>query len=164
MYYNLTEAPKSFRVFLMVFSTVLSIGFFSGVMFVKHQSQFSPKEIEENMIGNDLDEEATTLKFKKPLGELLTTIHGHILSFSLIFFAVGVLIYGLPINKYLKSFLIIEPFFSVLITFGGMYLLWIGISWFKFLIIISGIFMSVTMSINYLLLLYWLIFNKIKKK
>jgi len=37
----------------------------------------------------------------------------------------------------------IEPFFSIIITFGGIYLLWNGMLWMKWIVMFSGIVMTV---------------------
>ncbi len=41
----------------------------------------------------------------------------------------------------LKFFLIIEPFISISATFGGVYFMWEGILWMKYIVVISGILM-----------------------
>jgi hypothetical protein len=53
----------------------------------------------------------------------------------------------------------IEPFLSIILTFGGIYLLWSGIAWFKYVIIFSGIlmtfsFISATIAIGYQILFF----------
>jgi hypothetical protein len=46
-----------------------------------------------------------------------------------------------------------EPFLSVLLTFGGIYFLWLDISWMKYVIMISGMFMTFSfMAANILIL------------
>ena len=91
--------------------------------------------------------------FKKSDREMLTMIHGHILSMSIIFFLVGLIvsITRLPIK--LKLFLLIEPFVSVVLTFGGIYLLWKGILWMKYVIMFSGTLMSLTYTISAVLII-----------
>ena len=41
-------------------------------------------------------------------------------------------------NSRLKWFLLIEPFASTIITFGGIYLLWLELTWVKYIIMFSG--------------------------
>ena len=42
----------------------------------------------------------------------------------------------------LKSVLVIEPFVSIILTFGGIWLMWQGVSWMKYVIIVSGTLMN----------------------
>ena len=107
----------------------------------------------ENYLGNEEDEEARELKFRKSDREMLTLLHTHILSTSFIFFFMGGLLTLTSINRKLKNFLIIEPFFSIILTFGGLYLLWNGILWMKYIVMISGILMSAVFYIGSLLLI-----------
>lgn len=100
--------------------------------------------MEENYLGNESDEEASVMKFKKPEGEIITTIHTHILSFSLIFFCIGAILISIPMNIRLKKFLLYEPFLSTVLTFGSIWFLWNGYTGFKYLVILSGTLLTVT--------------------
>ena len=42
----------------------------------------------------------------------------------------------------LISFLVIEPFVSIILTFGGIWLMWKGFAWMKYVIIVSGTLMN----------------------
>ncbi|HCO86023.1 MAG TPA: hypothetical protein DIT95_21190, partial [Arenibacter sp.] len=87
---------------------------------------------------------------------MLTIIHTHILSMSLIFFLLGGLVWLAKLSHKLKMFLTIEPFLSVILTFGGIYLMWSGLLWMKYVVILSGILMTLTFSVAALLVLYQL--------
>jgi hypothetical protein len=139
----LTTFPKEIRLFIATFVVILSIGYFTGLLFIQHTEATSPNGIEENYLGNEEDEEATVMKFKKGDREMLTTVHTHILSMSFIFFLLGGLVWMTNAPKKWKLFLTIEPFISVILTFGGIYLMWSGIYWFKYIVIVSGILMTV---------------------
>ena len=82
------------------------------------------------------------MQFKKSKREILTLVHNHILSLSLIFFVLALILSTTSINMKLKQFLMLEPFASVLLTFGGIYLMWKGVSWFKYIVMISGMLMT----------------------
>lgn len=146
MNYNglLITFPKEIRLFIAVFVIILSIGFFTGLLFVKQTESTTPAGIEENYLGNEEDSEATVMKFKKGEREMLTIVHTHILSMSFVFLLLGGLVWITKFPKKWKLFLTIEPFLSVLLTFGGIYLMWIGISWFKYIVVFSGVLMTVT--------------------
>jgi hypothetical protein len=146
---SLHTFPNEIKLLIGVFIIVLSIGFYSGLLFVGETSSVQPNGIEEQYLGNETDENATVMKFKKSEQEMLTLVHNHVLSMGVIFFLVGLILYTTNLNKRLKLFLMIEPFFSVIFTFGGIYLLWTGILWMKYIIMISGSLMvlSFTMSV-----------------
>ena len=67
--------------------------------------------------------------------------------------------YRNDISNPLKNFLIVEPFVSIVLTFGGIYMLWLEISWFTYVIMISGILLHVC----YFLAVF-LIFKELYKK
>lgn len=140
--------PKEIKLLIGTFLVVLSIGFYTGLLFVSETSSANPNGIEENYLGNEDIEDAEIMKFKKSPREMLTTVHSHILSMSLIFFLLGLILAVTKLNTNLKLFLIIEPFVSVLLTFGGIYFLWKGISWFKYLVMFSGTLMTLTFTIS----------------
>ena len=88
---------------------------------------------------------------------MLTLVHTHILSMSFVFFLLGGLVWLTKLSKKLKLFLTVEPFLSVILTFGGIYFLWTGILWMKYVIIFSGILMTATFTVSAVLILYQLI-------
>ena len=136
--------PKEIKMLIGAFIIVLSVGFYTGLLFVSETSSANPNGIEEQYLGNEADEEATVMKFKKSEQEMLTLVHGHILSMAIIFFLVGVLLSTTKLPKTLKMILIVEPFVSVILTFGGMYFLWKGLIWTKYIIMISGFAMTLS--------------------
>jgi hypothetical protein len=140
--------PKEIKLLIGTFLVVLSIGFYTGLLFVSETSSANPNGIEEHYLGNEDIEDAEIMKFKKSPREMLTTVHSHILSMSLIFFLLGLILAVTKLNTNLKLFLIIEPFVSVLLTFGGIYFLWKGMSWFKYLVMFSGTLMTLTFTIS----------------
>ena len=152
--------PKELKLLIGAFLIVLSIGFYTGLLFVNETSTIAANGIEENYLGNENDEYATVMKFKKSPKEMLSIVHSHILSMSLIFFFLGLIlsITGLP--KKIKLFLMIEPFFSVLLTFGGLYLLWKEMLWMKYIVMFSGTLMTLTFTASSLLILYQLFRKK----
>jgi len=156
MDYNgfLTTLPKEIRLFVASFVIILSVGFFTGLMFLKETESIHPTGIEENYLGNEDNEDTTVMKFKKGNREMLTIVHTHILSMSFIFFLLGGLVWLTRAPKKWKLFLTIEPFVSVILTFGGIYLMWYGLGWFKYVVIFSGILMTLTFTASSGLVLY----------
>ncbi|MFC4721046.1 hypothetical protein ACFO5O_01830 [Geojedonia litorea] len=153
---SIYEFSKELKLLIGAFIIVLSIGFFSGLLFVEETSSANPNGIEEQYLGNEADEDAPVMKFKKSEQEMLTLVHNHILSMSIIFFLVGLILNTCQFNKKLKLFLMIEPFVSVVLTFGGLYLLWTGMLWTKYIVMFSGILMTVTYTISIGIILFQL--------
>jgi len=140
--YSLRNFSKPFKRFIAAFVLVLGIGYFTGLLFVNQTESTSPSGVVENYNGNEDVAEVKVMKFKKGEREMLTIIHTHVLSLSFIFFLLGVLVWGTDIPVSWKSFLSIEPFLSVLTTFGGIYLIWLEIPYVSYLVILSGILMT----------------------
>jgi len=154
----LFKLPKPLRVFIGAFVIILSVGYYTGLLFVSETSTASVNGIEENYLGNEADENAEVMKFKKSERQMLTIIHTHILSMSFIFFLLGILVWFTKLPVKLKLFLTVEPFLSVLLTFGGIYLLWSGVLWFKYIVIVSGFLMTARYTASALIVLYQLTF------
>ncbi len=152
----LLTLPGEIKWFIGVFVLVLSIGFGTGLLFVAQTDSLEPAGIEENYLGNEELPDPEIMKFKKSPREMLTIIHTHILSMSFIFFLLGILVWITKFPVKAKLFLTIEPFISVLLTFGGIYLMWTGILWFKYVVAFSGILMTLTFVFSALLVLYQL--------
>ncbi|MFD0762404.1 hypothetical protein ACFQZW_09955 [Lutibacter aestuarii] len=152
--------PKEIKSVILAFIIVLSVGFYGGLSFVNNTTAMQPKGIENHYLGNEDDEDAEVMMFKKNEREILTIVHNHILSMSVIFLLLSLILATTSINKKLKYFLMIEPFFSILLTFGGIYLLWSGITWFKYIIIFSGILMTFSFVFSTLSIAYQLIVTK----
>jgi len=156
------KLSKELKWLVVAFVIVLSIGFYSGLLFVGETSSANPNGIEEHYLGNESDEEAMIMKFKKSEQEMLTLVHNHILSMSIIFFLVGILLSITKLNKKLKLFLMIEPFISVILTFGGLYLLWKEVLWMKYIVMCSGILMTLTFTISVAVILTQLVQSRPK--
>ena len=156
----ISQFPKEVKGLIFAFIITLSIGFYSGIRFVNDTSKSNPQGIEERYLGNEENEEVTTMQFKKSKAEIMTLVHNHILSLSVIFFLLGGLVTTTGVNKKLKLFLMIEPFVSILFTFGGIYLMWSGIIWFKYIIMISGMLMTLTFLLSTFFILRALLIKK----
>ena len=150
------DLPRYVKHFIAAFVVVLSIGYFTGIQFVRQTDSNRPNGIEENYLGNEDIEEVTVMKFKKGEREMLTILHTHILSISFIFFLLGGLVALTSLPKKLKAFLMIEPFVSIIVTFGGIYLLWKGMLWMKWIVMVSGVLMTLVFAVGALSVIYQL--------
>jgi hypothetical protein len=136
--------PKELKVLTAFFLITLSIGFYLGLGFVNETTENKSQGIIENYNGNENDVKAETMKFKKSEHEMYNILHTHFLSLSIIFFILGVLTCGTSINSALRKFLMIEPLVSVMLTFGGIYFVWLGFEWMSYTVMLSGILMTVS--------------------
>lgn len=148
--------PPQAKALLFCFVIALSFGFYTGLFFVRENTNNTFQGIEEQYLGNELDEEAVEMKFKKPLKEIITLVHNHVLSMSVVFFLIGAILLLTSISPLLKKILIIEPFVSLLLTFGGIWVMWSGVVWFKYVIMLSGMLMTLTFSVSVAIILYHL--------
>ena len=152
--------PKEFKNLVVPFILVLSIGYFVSILLVDHTSSLSPTGIEENYLGNESKDPQDIYKFKKTKYQIYNLLHSHIISMSIIFFITGLLLLITDLNYHFKMFLIIEPFVSILMTFGGIYLLWNGVALMKYVIFIS----STIMAIVFLISCYIILLQSLSKK
>ncbi len=153
----LTLLPRGVRVFLACFVVALSVGFYTGLAFVGQTGSTSPSGVETQYLGNEEDEEAEVMVFKKSPREMLSIVHAHVLSMSLIFLLLGALVWACRLPAGLKAFLTIEPFASLLATFGGLCLVWLGWPGWSYLVIFSGSLMTLTFTVSASIVLYQLL-------
>lgn len=137
-------------------------GYGASFVLVVDQTSLTPSGIEENYNGNEDNDEAKTMKFKKSKFEMLTTIHSHVFTLSLIFLATGIMAYFTGLSQKVKMFLIVEPLISLVVTFSSLILLWKGLLSFQYLAYLSGALMHGTFVITILLLIRELYFIKSK--
>ena len=164
--------PSYAKVFIFAFLLTLSFGYYTGVLFVKHTTEFTPQGIEESYNGNKIEEALTeedwknddwesensdTLKYKKSEQEIISIVHAHVISFSLIFLLLGVMVMLTSIPIWLKKILIIEPFISIVLTFGGIWMLWKDITWMKYIVMFSGILLTITFSLSIIIVIQQLL-------
>lgn len=157
------QFPREIKSIILAFIIILSIGFFGGIIFIDKTTNMQPGGIKTHYLGNENDEQVAVMKFKKNEQEVLTLVHNHIQSMSILFFLLALILATTSINKKVKYFLMIEPFFSIIFTFGGIYFLWKGILWFKYIILISGILMTLCFILSVLIIVSQIFAAKIKK-
>ena len=159
---SISQFPKEIKLLSIAFVITLNIGFFTGLNFINETSGMRPNGIETNYLGNENDENAELMLFKKSEKEILTIIHNHVISMSVIFLLLGVLLFFTSLDIKLKRILILEPFVSIVLTFGGIYVLWSGIIWFKYVIMVSGIALTITFILSSFFILKEVISSLVK--
>lgn len=156
------QFPHGAKWLTGLFILILSFGFSSGIRFVHFTTSFTPTGIQENYLGNEANEEAPVMKFERTEQEMMTMLHTHLMSLSIVFFISGLLVLMTSAPEKLKRFLALEPLISMVFTFGGIFLMWkLGINWMKYIIIISGVLMTLCFSLGMLLILKELIAKEV---
>ncbi len=144
------ELPRPLRHLLAAFLLTGMIGFTLGAFFVDHSTGTAPSGIAERFrgsegMGMDLDRLPADreIQYEKSPGEMLNVTHTHLLALSMLFLLTGA-IFSLTVGvrPLLKSFLILEPFVSLIVTFGGMWLLRYHHPGWGYVISASGVLMA----------------------
>ena len=157
---RLYEFPKKIKFLCFITVMNLTIGVGVGLYYVFQTTQLTTSGTEEHFCGSIIEDGFEILeKYPKPISELLNTTHTHILSMTFIFLIMGGLFYfNSIITGIVKTILIIEPFISILLTFGGIWLIRFIHPSFSYLVIISGslmylCFFIMTITISYELIM-----------
>ena len=140
---KLYQLPRAIKLLLMLTVLNLTVGVGIGLYYVSNTTHLSPEGTAEQFRGSSVDKNFDIPeKFPKPISELLTTTHNHIISMTFIFFIMGGIFYfNSIITGCWKSFFITEPFFSIIATFGGIWLIRFIHSSFSYLVMVSGVLM-----------------------
>jgi len=140
---KLYQLPKGIKLLLLLTVLNLMVGVGVGLYYVANTTHLSLEGTSEQFRGSILEDEFDIPeKFPKPIAELLTTTHNHIISMTFIFFIMGGIFYlNSIITGFWKTFFIAEPFFSILATFGGIWLIRFIHPSFAYLVMVSGVLM-----------------------
>ena len=140
---KLYEFPNKLKLlcFLTVFNITVGVGV--GLYYVGYTTQYSSIGTSEHFAGSKVSDDFDIPdKYPKPISELLNTTHTHVISMTFIFLIIGGIFYfNSIITGSMKIILIVEPFISIMATFGGIWLIRFIHSGFSYLVILSGILM-----------------------
>ena len=136
------DLPGYVKGSLLLLIWTLAFGYTAGMFYLQDTTSFEAQGIEENYLGNESDEEAEELSFKMSRKQVLNIIHSHVISYTLIFFMLATILVFSSVALPWKRVLLIEPPVSILLTFGGLWLLWSGLVWMKYVIMVSGMALS----------------------
>ena len=152
---TLQTLDKNLKKILIYYLITLGVGFSLGVLYVYLNSEFSSSGMIEQYLGNNDDWEP---KLPKTLQDLVSHTHEHITMFSIIFLSLGLIfLYNSTINGFWKRFLMIEPFLSIIITFGGFFIIRYVTTTFSYIVIISSLLMYICFYVMLFVSLYELI-------
>jgi len=147
---------KNLKKLLIYYLFTIGIGFSLGVLYVYLNSELSNTGMVEQYVGNNDEWEP---KLPKTLKDLVSHTHEHITMFSIIFLSLGLIFsHNSVIKGFWKSFLILEPFISIIITFGGFFIIRYITIKFSYVIMISSLLMYICFYIMLFVCLYELIF------
>jgi hypothetical protein len=120
---RLVDLPQNIKYFLAAFLLLMSLGVSLGLVYVYETTEMTSGGTEEHYTGSTPNDDMDIPeKYPKELESMLLTTHTHLISFSFIFFFLGLIFYmNSTITGGWKTFIIIEPFISVLITFGSIW-------------------------------------------
>jgi len=140
--YNL---DKNFRNMISLFLIVLILGVSIGLINLYFTTDLSPSGTVTRWNGsqeNNNHEFEILEEYPKPVSEMLITTHNHFIAFGLIFGAVGFIFYfNSIITGFWKSFFIIEPFISIVVTFSSIWAMRFISEWFVYATILSAVFL-----------------------
>lgn len=162
---RLYQLDKLLKRFLSSFVFVLSVGVLVGLTYLSQTTDYSPQKTIERFNGSQPANKGDILDipetYPKPVSEMLITTHNHIIGFSLIFFSVGIIFYFNSVLKgFWKSFLMIEPLLSTLVTFGSLWGMRYITQDFVYLAALSSTLIYLSYFTMASIILYELIFKK----
>ena len=156
--FKLPQLEKNLKSILLSYLFSLALGMTFGLMYVYLTSEMNPSGILEQYLGNNDDWEP---KLKKTFIDLVSHAHNHITMFSILFLSISLIFNQTStINGLWKKFLMIEPFFSIIITFTGFFALGYVTSSFVYIIIISSVLMYICFYVMLLVSIYELLIKK----
>jgi len=145
----LKDLESDFKIILILFLSVLSIGIFTGLAYVYLTTTMTPSGTIEQFNGPDNTYEYdyldnAPLETTKYANDLLLTTHNHLITFSMISLFICIVFYfNSIITGKFKLFLIFEPFISTILTFASLWLMRYLNDSFVYIMIFSAILMYI---------------------
>ena len=156
---SLSTIPSPLRRILIAMLITLAIGVTLGLLVVFVTTTGLPSGITVHYQGDNPDDvDLIPDKYPMPVKELLITTHNHILSFTFIFGFLGLLIQlSNKLNGKQKQLLGIEPFISIILTFGSMWGIRFLSGYFVWIMLLCSALMYVSFFIMITLILWELV-------
>ena len=139
----LKDLEKNIKYFLVAFLITITAGIFTGLSYIYYTTNIAADSISERYAGSVVEEDYEIPEnFPKSIENMIQTTHEHVNSFAIISFMIGMIFYfNSMINGKLKTFLMIEPFVSTIITFLSLWLIRFINTSFAYLVILSSTLM-----------------------
>jgi len=159
---KLYQLSNQVKYLMTAFLLVLITGVSVGLIYVMETTSFSMKGTNEHYAGSKMtDELDIPEKYPKNFEGMLLITHTHLISFAFIFLAMGaIFLMNTVITGDWKTFLIVEPFLSVLGTFGSIWGIRYLSEFFSLTVMIFGLLTYLTFYFMAGILLYELLFKK----
>lgn len=157
------QFPKQLKFLIASLLLSLTFGVIIGLGFLYYTTSYSTTKAIERYNGSQLTNEFEIAEnYPKPISEIFITTHNHIIAFTLIFTVVGFIFYfsSTP-NSRLKNFLLIEPFISIIISFGSLWLIRFVNENFIYLMAVSSSLIYLSYFTMVSLILYEIFFKKL---
>lgn len=140
---NLQTWPQPIKKLVFTFALVSFLGVVVGGVMIEVTTHLTPQGVVEQYKGNAKSGIKSTeeIKFPKPLKDMLITTHNHILGLSSLFFIMGLLYLATGRGSWLHIFISVEPLISLILTFGGLWIVRYLWSPFVYIVIFSGTLM-----------------------
>jgi len=145
--WNLQKLDRPLKLLVLFFTLTLTLGLITGLIYLSTTSGIRPDSVVERYNGSSVakgDEFDIPDQFPKPVGDLLVTTHGHVIQFALIYFLIGGLFFfNSRIRGGLRTFLVLEPFVSTIVTFAGLWIMRFFLPGFVYVVILSSFLMYI---------------------
>ena len=159
--FYLKDLEQHIKYFIIMFLITISAGIFTGLSYIYYTTNITADSISERYAGTAVKDHEIPENFPKSLDNMIQVTHEHVNSFAIISFVLGLIFYFNSIVKgNLKLFLMIEPFFSTIITFTSLWLIRYLNSSFTYIVIASSGLMYLCWFIMIGLCIYELLFKK----
>lgn len=138
--------PAPYRKLIAVFVVVTVTGFVLGTIFIEVTTHLTPEGVVSQYTGHTEEQSQQLsgeqeIKFAKSPTDMLTTTHNHILGLSVLFTVLGFLYLHTGRRSALRVAIAVEPLFTLLLTFGGLWVVRYLWTPFVYVVILSGVLM-----------------------
>lgn len=156
------QFPTQLKKLIAALLVSLTFGVLIGLGFLYYTTSYSTQGAIERYNGSQVSEGFEIAEnYPKPISEIFITTHNHVIAFTLIFTVVCFIIYFSSIlNSNWKTFFLIEPFISIIISFGSLWLMRFVNANFVYLMAISSTLIYLSYFTMVGLILYEIIFKK----
>ncbi|MFB6098778.1 MAG: hypothetical protein ABEK84_06660 [Salinibacter sp.] len=140
--------PGPYRKLIAAFVAVMVTGFVLGTIFIEVTTHMTPEGVVAQYKGHTKKQAKTAeaMKFPKSAKEMLNITHTHILGLSMMFLILGFLYLHTGRRSTLRLAIAVEPLFTLILTFGGLWVVRYVWEPFVYVVIVSGVLMVGTVA------------------
>lgn len=160
---KLYQFPEQLKKLILAVLFSLTVGVCIGLGFLYYTTYYSPSGVIERYNGSQASDEFGIVEnYPKPIAEIFITTHNHVIAFTLIFSVVAIIFYfSSVLNSFWKTFFLIEPFISIVISFGSLWLMRFVNPDFVYLMVVSSSIIYLSYFIMLTLIVYEIIYKKL---